>query len=172
MQTEAELEAEIKAKKEEQRKQFESPFVTVGNAVTKRGPGRPPKEELNYTDAEAANEQRMQRIKQLPDDATEEQHRDQFQKELYKMLPTVSANLSWDVNFGNSKERSEAGTKVLRALGLENKDIGNIGKGGQIVINMNGPANTLDLPLLRVAKPVMQTLEAEATEQSKKEESK
>lgn len=153
---EKELEERIKA----MQKQLESPFAAIGNAVVKRGPGRPPKEELQFTDAEAAYEQRLQQIKRLPNTATEEEVRAQFEKELYSVLPDVAANLKWDVKFGNSKDRSEAGTKVMRALGLESKDVGNIGKGGQIVINMNGPANTLDLPLLRPAKPLMQTVEA------------
>jgi hypothetical protein len=84
------------------------------------------------------------------------------------VLPDIAANFKWDVKFGGSKERSEAGSKVLKALGLESKDVGNMGKGGQIVINMNGPANTLDLPLLR---PVMKTVEGLVSD-SKKEEKK
>lgn len=152
-ETMEELEAEIAAKK----KQLESPFATVGNAVVKRGPGRPPKEELQFTDAEMAHEERLKQIKRPPESATEEESREHFQKELYSVLPDIAANLKWDVKYGGTKDRSEAGSKVLRALGLENKDVGNVGKGGQIVINMNGPANTLDLPLLR---PVMKTVEA------------
>lgn len=152
-QTIEELEAEIEAKK----KQLESPFANVGNAVVKRGPGRPPKEELQFSEAEAAHEQRLQQIKRLPENATEEESREAFQKELYSVLPDIAANLKWDIKFGGTKDRSEAGSKVLRALGLESKDVGNIGKGGQIVINMNGPANTLDIPLL---KPVMKTVES------------
>jgi hypothetical protein len=155
-QTIEELEAEIEEKKAQQLKQLQSPFATVGNAAVKRGPGRPPKAELTYEDGEEAHQQRMQQIKRLPDNATEEESREHFNKELYSVLPDIAANLKWDVKFGGSKERSEAGTKVMRALGLESKDVGNIGKGGQIVINMNGPANTLDLPLLR---PVMKTVE-------------
>lgn len=164
-QTIEELEAEIAAKK----KQLESPFATVGNAVVKRGPGRPPKEELQFTEAEAAHEQRLQQIKRLPENATEEESRDAFQKELYSVLPDIAANLKWDVKYGGSKERSEAGSKVMRALGLESKDIGNVGKGGQIVINMNGPANTLDLPWLKPTKPVMQTVEALKSDSDKKD---
>ncbi len=158
------LEAEIERKKAEQKKLYESPFANVGNAVVKRGPGRPPNATnapVDFSEAEVAHEQRLQQIKRLPDNATEEQHRESFQAELYSVLPDVAANLKWDVKFGGSKERSEAGTKVMRALGLESKDIGNLGKGGQIVINMNGPANTLDIPMLRPAKPIMQTIEAE-----------
>ncbi len=165
MQTIEELEAEIKAKKDAQKKQLESPFANVGNAVVNRGPGRPPKQELNFTEAEVAHEQRLNQIKKLPENATEEQHREAFQAELYSVLPDVAANLKWDIKFGGSKERSEAGTKVMRALGLESKDVGNIGKGGQIIINLGGPANTLDLPLLR---PVMKTVEA-ITADSKKD---
>ena len=159
------LEQDIAAKKDAQKKQLESPFATVGNAVVNKGPGRPAKQELNFTEAEVAHEQRLNQIKKLPENATEEQHREAFQAELYSVLPDVAANLKWDIKFGGSKERSEAGTKVMRALGLESKDVGNIGKGGQIVINMNGPANTLDLPLLR---PVMKTVEA-LTADSKKD---
>lgn len=159
-QTIEELEQEIEEKKAQQLKQLQSPFATVGNAAVKRGPGRPPKEALTYEDGAEAHEERLKQIKRLPENATEEESREHFNKELYSVLPDIAANLKWDVKFGGSKERSEAGTKVMRALGLESKDVGNIGKGGQIVINMNGPANTLDLPLLRTAKPVMQTVEA------------
>lgn len=164
----ATLEQEIKNKKAEQLKMLESPFAEVGNAVVKRGPGRPPATELTYTDAEEAHEQRLKQIKRLPDTATEEESREHFNKELYSVLPDIAANLKWDVKFGSSKDRSEAGTKVMRALGLESKDVGNIGKGGQIVINMNGPANTLDLPWLKPAKPVMQTVEALVAEKKER----
>ena len=162
-------EKELETKIKDMKKQLESPFAEVGNAVAKRGPGRPPKEELQFTDAEAAHEQRLREIKKLPDTATEEETREWFQKELYNALPNVAANLKWASKFGDSKTRSEADTKIMRALGLESKDIGNIGKGGQIVINMNGPANTLDLPWLKPAKPVMQTVEAIAADSKKKD---
>jgi hypothetical protein len=167
MQTVEELEQEIAEKKAQQLKQLQSPFATVGNASTKRGPGRPPKQELTYEDGAEAHEERLKQIKRLPENATEEESREHFNKELYSVLPDIAANLKWDVKFGGSKERSEAGTKVMRALGLESKDVGNIGKGGQIVINMNGPANTLDLPLLR---PVMKTVESITADSNKKED--
>lgn len=166
------LEAEIEAKKAEQRKAFESPFASVGNAVVKRGPGRPPgstNTPIEFEAAEAAHEQRLGLIKRLPENATEEEQRDAFQKEIYTILPDIAANIKWDVKFGGSKERSEAGTKALRILGLENKELGSIGKGGQIVINMNGPANTLDIPMLKPTRPVMQTVEALAADSSKKD---
>lgn len=166
MQTIEELEKEIQQKKDAAKKQLESPFANVGNAVVNRGPGRPPKQELNFSESEVAHEQRLQQIKRLPDNATEEDKRDHFQKELYDVLPDIAANLKWDVKFGGSKERSEAGTKVMRALGLESKDVGNIGKGGQIIINMSGSANTLDLPLLR---PVMKTVEGLITDSKDKD---
>lgn len=159
-QTIEELEAEIAAKK----KQLESPFATVGNAVVKRGPGRPPgsvNAPPEFEEATKAHEQRLNEIRKLPENATEEESREHFQKELYSVLPDIAANLKWDVKYGGTKDRSEAGSKVMRALGLESKDVGNIGKGGQIVINMNGPANTLDLPWLKPARPTMQTVEAE-----------
>ena len=167
--TVAELEAEIARKKAEQLKLLNSPFAEVGNAVTKRGPGRPPNSILAFSteDAEEAHTQRLQQIKRLPENATEEESREHFNKELYSVLPDIAANLKWDVKFGGSKERSEAGTKVMRALGLESKDIGNVGKGGQIVINMNGPANTLDLPWLKPIRPTMQTAEALAADAKK-----
>lgn len=154
----AELEADIERKKEEQRKALESPFANVGNAVVKRGPGRPPKEELDFTTAEAAHEQRLREIKRPAENTSKEEKREWFENELYDTLPDIAANIKWNIKFGDSKSRAEAETKALKILGLESKDIGNLGKGGQIVINMNGPANTLDIPLL---KPVMQTVEAE-----------
>lgn len=165
-QTIEELEAEIAAKK----KQLESPFAEVGNAVVKRGPGRPPgstNAQPDFEEATAAHEQRLQQIKRLPENATEEESREHFQKEIYSILPDIAANIKWNVKFGGSKERADAETKALRILGLENKDIGNIGKGGQIIINMNGSANTLDIPMLK--RPVMQTVEAMATVPAKKD---
>lgn len=169
-QTIEELEKEIEAKKLAAKKQLESPFANVGNAVVKRGPGRPPKEESNFTEAEVAHEQRLGEIKRPPAGTTKEQMREWADNEAHDMIPDIMANKKWDVKYGDSKSRAAAGDSVLKMLGMESRDLGSMAKGGTITINMNGPANTLDLPWLKPARPVAQTIEAESKD--KKDEKK
>jgi hypothetical protein len=164
----AEIEAELAIK----RKALESPFAAVGNV--KPGPrrGRPPKIESaigENVSEEVAFSQRMQGITRPPPNSSSESVRDWAEKEIHNLLPEAVASLAWDIRYGDSKARTEARGEILRATGIDKKDAASFGRGGQIVIQVNGNATgDLALPYLqrtsteqKPTSPIVTVLEAE-----------
>lgn len=144
------LNEEIKRKQ----KELESPFDNVGLAETPRPRGRPPKH-ITAVDGDAAkaaqetaHEQRMTEIVRPASDLTPEGMRDWGEKELHKLIPEALSRLKWNVKYGDNRDGNEAADKILKATGLSQKEASNFGKGGQIVINLNGAANDIKLPFL------------------------
>lgn len=163
------LETELEHKK----RLLESPFAAVG-IVTNKPRGRPPKGfvpanagDEAKANATVAHEQRMAEIVKPASDLSSEGMREWGEKELHKLIPEVVSNIKWDMKYGDSKARAEAGDKILKATGLAQKDVSNFGKGGSIVINLGGTnASSINLPFLQrnnesPTVPVIQTLEQE-----------
>lgn len=86
------------------------------------------------------------------------------QDKMVELLPEAVANIAWNLRYGTTKERAEATDRVLRANGMDRRDVGPQ-SGGLIVLNLGN--STADVPWLKrvqPARPVVETLAKEEDE--------